>query len=113
MLPGHGGVCISGDCFQNWAAADAYFSVLGRVMMKMMGFIKPDNVGPGWLRQCKPPKEELRATLGLGFANVLPSHGEPVLGEAIEKYRPAVERAAPRAAESALRTSSEASFRGA
>jgi hypothetical protein len=94
LLPQHGGTILSGDCLQNWASADGYFNWLGRAMMKMMGFLKPHNIGPGWLRQCKPPKEELRAILGLAFANVLPAHGTPVLGDAVALYRPAIERAA-------------------
>jgi hypothetical protein len=94
LLPEHGGVMISGDCLQNWAAPDAYFTWLGRTMMKMMGFLRPHNVGPGWLKQCKPPRDQLRGVLGLAFANVLPAHGAPVIGDAIERYRPAIERAA-------------------
>jgi hypothetical protein len=92
VLPDHGGVVISGDCLQHWHAPDEYFSWLGRTMMKMMGFIKPHNIGPGWLKQCKPPKEQLRGVLDLAFANVLPAHGAPVLGGAREHYRPALER---------------------
>jgi hypothetical protein len=93
VLERDGGVCVSGDCLQHWHAPDAYFSFLGRAMMRMMGFIKPHNLGPGWLKQCKPPKEELKGVLGLEFANVVPSHGDPVLGDALAKYRPALERA--------------------
>jgi hypothetical protein len=92
LLPEHGGVMISGDCLQNWATTDPYFSWLGSGVMKMMGFIKPHNIGPGWLRQCKPPKDQLRGVLGATFANVLPAHGTPVLGGAVDHYRPAVER---------------------
>jgi hypothetical protein len=92
VLDRDGGVCISGDCLQNWNVPDEYFSFLGRAMMKMMGFIKPHNVGPGWLKQCKPPKQELGGVLDLKFANVVPSHGSPVLGDALAKYRPVLER---------------------
>ena len=92
LLPDHGGVVISGDCLQHWHEPDAYFSWLGRTMMKMMGFIKPHNVGPGWLKQNKPPKAQLRGVLDLAFANVLPAHGAPVLGGARDHYRPALER---------------------
>jgi hypothetical protein len=92
VLPAHGGTVISGDCLQNWATSDAYFNWLGRGMMRMMGFIRPHNIGPGWLRQCKPPKEELTGILGLSFVNVLPAHGTPVLGNAVDLYRPAIER---------------------
>jgi hypothetical protein len=94
LLPHDGGTIIAGDCLQHWASTDAYFSWLGSIVMKLMGFIKPHNVGPAWLKQTKPPKEELRAILDLPFVNVLPSHGAPVLGNAVELYRPAVERAA-------------------
>jgi hypothetical protein len=92
ILPNEDGTIISGDCLQNWASPDAYFSWLGRVMMRMMGFIRPHNIGPGWLKQCKPPSEELRAILGFSFKNVLPAHGAPVIGNAVELYRGAIER---------------------
>lgn len=93
VLDRDGGVCIAGDCFQHWHATDDYFNLLGRVMLRLFGFIKPYNVGPGWLKNCKPPKGELRGTLDLAFANVVPAHGDPVLGGARDKYRPAIERA--------------------
>jgi len=93
LVPDHGGVMICGDCLQNWATHDEYFSWLGRTAMKRMGFLRPHNVGPGWLRQGKPPKDQLRGLLAHGFANVLPAHGTPVIGEAVERYRPALERA--------------------
>jgi hypothetical protein len=93
MLDRHGGVCVAGDCFQHWHTTDAYFSFLARGMMRMMGFIKPHNVGPGWLKQCKPPLDELRGTLDLPFQHLLPAHGSAVLGDAIAKFRPAIERA--------------------
>jgi len=92
LLPEHGGVMICGDCLQNWATHDEYFSWLGRTAMKRMGFLRPHNVGPAWLKQCKPPTDQLRGVLGQAFANVLPAHGTPVVGDAVERYRPAIER---------------------
>lgn len=92
LLERHGRVAIAGDCLQNWEKADAYFSFLGRHVMGAMGFLAPHNVGPGWLKQGKPPKPDLRGILELGFTNVIPSHGEPVLGDALTRYRPAIER---------------------
>lgn len=92
LLPAHGGTVLAGDCLQNWASADRYCNWPARGMMRMMGFFRPFNVGPAWLKQGKPPKDELRAILGLSFVNVLPAHGEPVLGQAMEQYRPAIER---------------------
>jgi hypothetical protein len=88
----YGDTIISGDCLQHWAKPDEYFSFLGGVMMRMMGFIKPHNIGPGWFKQCKPPKPEMRAILDLSFANVLPVHGAPVIGDAPGLYRAAIER---------------------
>jgi hypothetical protein len=88
----HAGVVISGDSMQNWAATDEYFNGVAKVMMKLGGFIKPHNVGPAWLKQTKPPKEQLRGILDLEFANVLPAHGTPVIGDARERYRAALER---------------------
>lgn len=93
LLPQHGGVLVTGDCLQNWAHTDEYFNLPARVGMPLLGFVKPCNVGPAWLKACKPPKEDLRGVLGLSFAHVLPAHGAPVLEDAREKYRPALERA--------------------
>lgn len=92
LLPREGGILISGDVLQNWAAPDAYFSFLGRVMMRAMGFIKPYNLGPGWLRGAKPDLDEVRAILDLDFEHVLPAHGVEVIGDAKAKYRPAFAR---------------------
>ena len=92
LLPRNGGVVIAGDCLQNWAGVDAHFNGLGRMMMRMMGFIKPYNIGPGWLKQGKPPKPQLRKILELEFANVLPAHGRPVIGGARDHFRAAIER---------------------
>jgi hypothetical protein len=92
VLERHGGTILSGDCLQNWAEPDRYFSFLGKTMMRMMGFIKPHNVGPGWLKQGKPPKNELHGILDLAFTNVLTAHGGAVVGNARDLYRPAIER---------------------
>jgi hypothetical protein len=93
VLDRHGGTVVAGDALQNWAVPDEYFSFLGKTMMKLMGFMKAHNVGPAWLKQCKPPQQELRGILDLAFTNVLPSHGVPVLGGARDHYRPSIERA--------------------
>jgi hypothetical protein len=93
VLPQHNGVAIAGDCLQHWHKSDPYFSLLAKLMMPLMGFIKPYNVGPAWLKACKPPADQMRGILNLQFANVLPSHGDVVLGDAVTHYRPAIERA--------------------
>ena len=63
LLERHGRVAIAGDCLQHWEKADPYFSFLGRHVMRAMGFLVPHNVGPGWLKQGKPPKPDLRGIL--------------------------------------------------
>ena len=95
LLERDGGIVISGDALQNWHRADAYFNFPARVVMKLMGFLKPCNVGPGWWRGAKPDPAELRRVLDLEFDHVLPCHGEEVIGGAREKYRPAIDRLAP------------------
>jgi hypothetical protein len=95
LLDRDDGVLVSGDCLQNWAAVDAYSSFFTGVMMRVMGFIKPYNVGPAWLKNGKPPIEEMRAILGLPFTKVIPAHGSPALVDARERYRPAIERLRP------------------
>jgi hypothetical protein len=92
FLPQHGGVLVAGDALQNWGSTDAYFNWVARLMMPRMGFIRAHNVGPAWLKQCKPPREDLKAILDIPFANVLPSHGAPVTGDARSAYRPVLER---------------------
>nr|HEX4316321.1 hypothetical protein [Kofleriaceae bacterium] len=92
LLPDHGGTLVVGDMLQNWERADPYFNKFGAVMLRMLGFIKPLNVGPAWWKNCKPPKPQLRAVADLAFANVLPAHGLPVIGDAVAKYSPVIQR---------------------
>lgn len=83
---------VTGDCLQNWGTTDKYFSWPAKLMMKRLGFIVPHNVGPAWFKQGKPPKDQMRGLMELSYANVLPSHGTPVLGHASGHYRAAIER---------------------
>jgi hypothetical protein len=91
LLERDGGIVVAGDSMQNWAATDAYFNLPGKVMMRGMGFIKPHNLGPGWLRAAQPETAGLRAVLDLPFSHLLPVHGEPVRGDAREKFRSRIE----------------------
>ena len=94
VLLRHGGTLISGDALQNWGSADIFFSWFAKVMMRFGGFIKPTQVGPGWLKFARPSSQDLRSLLELRFDNVLPAHGDPVIGGAYDAYRPSIERAA-------------------
>lgn len=87
----HAKVMVCGDSFQNFSASDPYFNYFGRFMMRMMGFIKPANVGPGFYGAHKPDSLELEKILREhDFDHLLPSHGEPVLGRASQKFEPSV-----------------------
>jgi hypothetical protein len=91
LLDRAGGVLIAGDALQNWQSPDEYFSWPSKVMMRKMGFIRPHNIGPAWLKQSKPPVEDLQALLDIEFEHVLPAHGAPVRGRARDSYRPGIE----------------------
>ncbi len=91
LLEREGGVLISGDCLPNWQATDASFSFAGKLMMKAMGFIKPHNVCPAWLKQAKPPTADLLGILDLDFGHVLPAHGNAVISGAKAGYQPRIE----------------------
>lgn len=94
LLNRDGGILVSGDCLQNWHKTDRYFSLLARPMMKWMGFIKPHNIGPGWLKMAKPDAGELRGILDLEFDHVLPAHGAEIIGNARASYRATIENLA-------------------
>ena len=91
LLKREGGILITGDSLQNTAQADEFVNFVARKMMGKMGFFKAYNVGPGWLQFAKPAKAEVRSLLDLDFAHVLPGHGDPVINDAKEKYRAALE----------------------
>lgn len=93
LLEREGGILITGDSLWHTPAPDSYFNLPARLMMGKMGFFKPHNVGPGWLKFAKPSAAGLRSILDLPFEHVLPGHGIPVIGGAREKYRPAIEEA--------------------
>lgn len=86
-----GGVLISGDSLQNWDHADEYFSFAAKFVMKMMGFIKPHNLGPGWVKATRPTAQDIERVSALQFDTLLPAHGRPVIGGADAAYRPAFE----------------------
>jgi len=91
LLEKEGGILITGDSLQNTPAPDRFVNFPARIMMKKMGFYKQYNVGPAWLQFAKPQLSEVRAILDLNFSHVLPGHGDPVIGDAKEKYRPVLE----------------------
>ena len=90
-IPAGGGTLIAADALMHWPRADNYFSFLGRIGMKLGGMLKPFSMMPPWIQKYRPDPAELAGVLDLGFDNVLPGHGELVIGDAVEKFRPAIE----------------------
>lgn len=78
VLDREGGIVISCDALQNWAKADRYFNLPSRLLMPVLGFIKPANIGPGWIKGANPPASDFAAVKKLSFRHLLPAHGEPI-----------------------------------
>lgn len=91
LVEREGGILVTADALQNLAAPDAFVNFLGRRLLKRMHFFKPHGLGPGWLRSAEPRADDVARLLDWPFEHVLPGHGEPVIGGAREKYRPAIE----------------------
>lgn len=91
VLERGGGIAIGGDALQNWGGTNRYFSFLGKVMMRVLGFIAPHKLGRGWLKATNPTAATIRGVLDLEFDHFLPAHGERVEGGARDKFRPAIE----------------------
>ena len=90
-IPAGSGTLIAADALQHWPRADDYFNLAGRVGMGLGGMVKPHTMMKPWVDKYTPPKAEVAGILELGFDNVLPGHGEAVIGGALEKFRPAIE----------------------
>lgn len=92
-----GGILVTGDSLQNWQKPDRYFNLLGRLILSFKGFINAYNIGPAWRKFVKPSAADFRGLLDLRFEHVLPAHGDEVIGNALELYRPVIEKAAAQA----------------
>lgn len=90
-IPAGGGTLITADALMHWPHADEYFNFFARVGMWLAGFLKPYTMMPPWVDGYEPDHGEIAGILELGFDNVLPGHGELVIGGAVEKFRPALE----------------------
>ena len=50
-----------------------------------LGFIRPANIGPGWLRGCEPEASDFVRLKQLSFRHLLPAHGRPIRDQAHEQ----------------------------
>ncbi len=87
LLEDNGGTLISGDSLQNWEKVDEYFNSFSSFIMKLMGFIKSCNIGPGWLKKARPHTKDIQFINAYNYENLLPAHGSPIQGEAREKFK--------------------------
>ena len=91
-IKSNNGILVTADAFHNTPGPNAYINLIGRMVMRFGGFFKSYNIGPGWLNKNKPKAEELQSILlDTAYEHVLPGHGDPVVDNAREKYRPSVE----------------------
>lgn len=91
LLPHHGGVLVPGDVLQNWCAPWRHFNLPGQLVFRGLGMVGPVRVARRWVELVEPDPARVRALLDLDFRHVLPLHGDPVLGDAKARYRPAIE----------------------
>lgn len=82
----HGGILIACDSLQNWVSPGPLFNQFSRVAMRLLGFIKPANVGPAWRKRTKVRKEDFDRLQKLSYRHVLGAHGTPVKDTAHEQY---------------------------
>ena len=86
VLDRDGGIVVSCDSLQNWAETDPYFSEETAMKMTAAGFIKPANVGPGWVQSCSPDKSDFARIKELAFKHLIPAHGTVLKDNAHEAF---------------------------
>ncbi len=85
VLDRSGGILITCDSLQNWADTDEYFDEPSAAAMRNFGFIKPANVGPGWLQMSEPKPEDFAALKQRQFRHLLSGHGSVLRDTAHEQ----------------------------
>ena len=85
-LAREGGILISCDSLQNITAPDHFFDEAASAKMAEWGFIKPANVGPGWLNATNPQPSDFARLKQLSFRHLLSGHGEPIKESAYEQF---------------------------
>jgi len=90
-----GGVLVTCDSVQNWVSSEGC-SVMASIVMRMMGFFHPANIGPPWRKHMTPPggtlKGDFERMLELPFSHLLSGHGAPLHDTAKADLTAAVHR---------------------
>lgn len=82
LIDREGGILVTCDSLQNWCEPDQYFSADSAAKMRDFGFIKPANVGPGWMQSSSPEAADFVRIKALSFRHLLSAHGTPLEGSA-------------------------------
>ena len=69
----------------NQPEPDEYFDEDTAIKMCELGFIRPANIGPGWLRGSEPEAIDFARLKQLTFRHLLPAHGRPIRDQAHEQ----------------------------
>ncbi|MBI2896410.1 MAG: hypothetical protein HYY06_22825 [Deltaproteobacteria bacterium] len=89
LLEREGGILVTCDSYQNWTTFDGC-SLLGRLMMRVMGF-GPTLIGGPWTKYMgQDVKADFDRLLELPFRHLLPAHGTPLGDRAKEGLRTAI-----------------------
>ncbi len=91
-----GGLLITCDSVQHWTDK-TYCTLPAKIVMAAMGFFKPANIGPGWLKQARPKggaslAEDFHRLLALPFSHLVGGHGSLLRDSAHEALAATVER---------------------
>lgn len=97
----HGGILLTCDSVQNWERRPPGCSTLGMLMARLIGFKGRACVGPGWRKASEPRTgtsfgPRFRALLDLEWKHLVSAHGPPILDDAKDALRAAVDRLYPR-----------------
>jgi hypothetical protein len=91
LLEREGGILLTCDSYQNWTTF-AGCSLLGKVMMRAMGF-GPTLIGGPWVKAMGPDvRTDFGRLVELPFRHLAPAHGTMLEGAAKEGLRTAVGR---------------------
>ena len=87
----HGGILMTADSFLNMVGPDEFTDEQSTVLLREAGFFRPAAIGPGWRSREQPAQSDYDRLLELPFRHLLPGHGEPILHNAKEILKQAVE----------------------
>jgi hypothetical protein len=101
LIPREGGVLLTCDSVQNWGDF-AGCSLLGRFMLRRMGFGGAARIGPGWRKRCESKEGpsfagDFERMLELPFKHILSAHGYPLKDTAKDDLRAMVKSTYPEA----------------